>query len=66
MALYKALARAGIPPPGKGEAAPESRLFRNQRAPKALLAFLTAINIGYFLGEAAQEANRPLGMNLGA
>jgi hypothetical protein len=53
-----ALARAGVPPPGQGEAALKSHLFRGQRATKALLAFLAATNIGCFLGEAAQEANR--------
>jgi hypothetical protein len=45
-------------PLGQGEAAPERLLFRDQRATKALLAFLAAINIDCFLGEAAQEANR--------
>jgi hypothetical protein len=58
MALCKALARIGVPPPGQGEAVPETRLFRDQRATKALLALLTVINIGCFLGKAAQEANR--------
>jgi hypothetical protein len=60
VALYKALARAGVPPPppGQGEAAPESRLFRVQSATKALLDFLATTNIGCFLGEAAQEAKR--------
>jgi hypothetical protein len=45
VALYKALARAGVPPAGQGEAAPESRFFKDQRATKALLAFLAATNI---------------------
>jgi hypothetical protein len=58
MTLYKALVRTGVPPPEQGEAAPESRLFRDQRTTNALLTFLAATNIGCFLGEAAREVNR--------
>jgi hypothetical protein len=64
MALYKALARAGVPPPGQGEAAAEGSLFKDQRATKAVLAFIAATNIGCFLGEAAWEAERASGGDL--
>jgi hypothetical protein len=63
-ARYRALAMAGIPPPGQGETASEGRLFGGQRATKALIAFLAATNISCFPGEAARKVDRALKDNL--
>jgi hypothetical protein len=57
----QALVRAGVPPPGQGEADPESRHFKDQRATKTLLAFLAATNIGCFLGSQHGKQTGPLG-----
>jgi hypothetical protein len=63
-ALYSALAKAGAPPPGQGETASEGCLFGDQRATKALIAFLAATNIGCFLVEAARKVDRAIKNNL--
>jgi hypothetical protein len=63
-ALRRALIKAGVSPPVQGETAPECRLFKDQRATKALITFLATTNIGCFSGEAAKEIDRASRDNL--
>jgi hypothetical protein len=62
--LYRALVKAGVSSSGWDETVPECRLFKNQRATKALMIFLATIDIGCFPGKAAKEIDRASRDNL--
>jgi hypothetical protein len=54
----RALTKAGMPPPGQGETAPEGCLFGDHIETKPLMAIPTTANLGCFPGEGAGEVDR--------